>query len=152
MTLGGLPKGGHLETITEANTFGQGHMCGYPWTLGWEVPPANLLPEKGCCLFPGEDYVTLLYLETTSILSQIKGLAPQDQAVTYPCTYLCCDHSFCTPSLSSWECQIPYPYPLSLPPLYISPPPSLHSYPKAWTEVSLYFSGGMRVIILKYVI
>ena len=45
--------------------------------------------------------------------------------------------------------QIPYPYPLSLPPLYISPPPSLPSYPKAWTEVSLYFSGGMRVIILK---
>ena len=52
MTLGGLPKGGHLETITEANTFGQGHMCGYPWTLGWEVPPCEPATGKGLLFLP----------------------------------------------------------------------------------------------------
>ena len=148
MTLGGLPKGGHLETITEANTLGQGHMCGYPWTLGWEVPPCKPATGKGLLFLPrrGSCNTSIFGNHQHSVSNKRPG--PPGPSRLYPCTYLCCDHSFCTPSLSSWECQIPYPYPLSLPPLYISPLPSLPSYPKAWTEVSLYFSGGMRVVIL----
>ena len=117
MTLGGLPKGGYLETITEANTFGLGHTCGYPQTLGWEVPPCQPATRKGVLFLPRRGGCNTSILETTSILSQIKGLAPQDQVVTVPMY-----RSTCVVTISSALLAFPdgsVRFPIPIPCLYL---------------------------------
>ena len=82
MKLGGLPKGGYLETITEANTSGLGHMCGYPWTLGWEVPPCEPATGKGLPFLPrtGSCNRTIFGNHQHSVSN--KGPGSPDQGVT----------------------------------------------------------------------
>ena len=120
MTLGGLPKGGYLDTITEANTFGLGHMCGYPWTLGWEVPPCEPATGKGLLFLPRRGSFN------TSIFGNhqhpVSNKRPGSPGPSSHCTHVptcVVTISSDTPSLTSWECQIP----LSLSPV---PTSSLH--------------------------